>query len=113
MAMMLIVKNVSNAVLFKCFGGCDPRAMFEELRARGLWDENAPLAPDQQHPEKPMAAAPAQADVAALAFCRASWEAAPGRHHDRTVIAGSRVSGGGLLDWWRRKRKDSGALAAA
>lgn len=67
----LIVKNGSNAVLFKCFTGYDPRAIFEELRARGLWDENAPLAPDQQHPVKPMAAEPAhQPDPAALALRR-------------------------------------------
>src|ERR1700724_368505 len=44
---------------------------FKSSRARGLWDENAPLAPDQQHPVKPMAAAPAhQADGAALALRR-------------------------------------------
>jgi hypothetical protein len=66
----LIGKKGSNAVLFKYFAGCDPRAIFEKLRARGLWDENAPLAPDQQHPVKPMVAEPAQSDPAALALRR-------------------------------------------
>jgi len=66
-----LVKNGRDTILFKCLAGCDPRAILEEFRARGLWEENAAVAPDQQRPVKPMAAAPAhQPDVAALALWR-------------------------------------------
>jgi putative DNA primase/helicase len=67
----LLVKDGDNALLFKCFAGCDTRDVLTELRRRGVLDDR-PLRQDRP-PHGPANYEPAhEPDAAALAIWRAA-----------------------------------------